>query len=98
VGGPHAQRARRAHAVAAAVRVPDEPDALGRGAGEALGDLGAAVDRAVIDDDELEVTVGLAEDAVERLPQEPLAVADDRHRRDERRRHRAAARVAAATG
>ena len=94
----HAERPRGAHAAAAAVRVPDEPDATGLGAGEALGDLGAAVGRAVVDDNELEVAVGLIEGALDRLREEALAVADDRHGRDERLRHRAELRAAAASG
>jgi hypothetical protein len=35
--------------------MPDEPDAIGRGMGEALGDLGAPIGRAVVDHDEPEI-------------------------------------------
>jgi len=59
--------------------VPDEPDPVGRDTHKALRNLGAAVGGAVVYDDGLEVAVALAEDVVERLCQEPLAVADDRH-------------------
>ena len=55
-----------------------------RGAHVPLRDLGAAVGRAVVNDDELEVAVTLAESALERLGQELFAVADDRYGRDER--------------
>jgi hypothetical protein len=52
--------------------LPDHPYALAVGGG----DLGASVARAVVDDDYLERTVSLGEDAVDRLAQVAFGVAD----------------------
>ena len=83
-----AQVPRGAHAQIGAARMAKQPDLAWPAGRVAAGDPGAAVLRAVVHEQQLDLRMGLGEHTVDRLGQEALSIEEDDDRADQARDRR----------